>query len=126
MNTISTVGDLVRALSAYPAHLPLQVLLDGRSLLLAADVQIMRRRDVRAGGADAVQLALQELPPAAAGMPCAGPMVTAILGDPAASDWLKRGLQLALSRDPVDAANDAEVMAQALMMRAEAILLGAL
>ena len=60
------------------------------------------------------------------GLPCPGPMVTAILGDPAASDWLKRGLQLALTRDPVDAANDAEVMAQALMMRAEAILHGAL
>lgn len=86
----------------------------------------MRRRAMRAEGTDAVQISLQELPPAMAGLPCPGPMVTAILGDPAASDWLKHTLQLALSRDPVDAANDAEVMAQALMMRAEAILLGAL
>lgn len=126
MNLVSTVGDLAHVLSAYPAHLPLQVLLDGRALQLATNLQIMRRRDMRAAGADVVQIELQELPPAAAGLPCPGPMVTAILVDPAASDWLKRGLQLALSRDPVDAANDAEVMAQALMMRAEAILLGAL
>ena len=126
MNVISTVGDLTRALSAYPSHLPLQVLLDGRTLQLAADLQIMRRRAMRAEGTDAVQISLQELPPAMAGLPCPGPMVTAILGDPTASDWLKHTLQLALSRDPVDAANDAEVMAQALMMRAEAILLGAL
>ncbi len=123
MNLVSTVGDLVHALSAYPAHLPLQVVLDGRALRLATDLQIMRWGAV---GADLVQIALHEAAPVADGLPCPGPMVTAILGDPAASDWLKRGLQLALTRDPVDAANDAEVMAQALMMRAEAILHGAL
>ncbi len=123
MNLVLTVGDLVHALSAYPAHLPLQVVLDGRALRLATDLQIMRRGAV---GADLVQIALHEPVPVADGLPCRGPMVTAILGDPAASDWLKRGLQLALTRDPVDAANDAEVMAQALMMRAEAILHGAL
>ena len=123
MNLVSTVGDLVHALSAYPAHLPLQVVLDGRALRLATDLQIMRRGAV---GADVVQIALHEPAPVADGLPCPGPMVTAILGDPTASDWLKRGLQLALTRDPVDAANDAEVMAQALMMRAEAILHGAL
>ena len=125
MNLVSTVGDLVHALSAYPAHLPLQVVLDGRALRLATDLQILRRGAV---GADLVQIALHEPAPApvADGLPCPGPMVTAILGDPTASDWLKRGLQLALTCDPVDAANDAEVMAQALMMRAEAILHGAL
>ena len=126
MNLVSTVGDLVRALSAYPAHLPLHVLLEGRALRLATDLQIMRRCDMPAEGADVVQIVLQELPQAAADLPCPGPMVTAILGDPAASDWLKRSLQLALLRDPVDAANDAEVMTQALMMRAEAMLHGAL
>ena len=42
MNLVSTVGDLVHALSAYPAHLPLQVVLDGRALRLATDLQIMR------------------------------------------------------------------------------------
>ena len=123
MNLVSTVGDLVHALSAYPAHLPLQVVLDGRALRLATDLQILRRGAV---GADLVQIALHEPAPVTDGLPCPGPMVTAILGDPTASDWLKRGLQLALTRDPVDAANDAEVMAQALMMRAEAILHGAL
>ena len=32
-----------------------------------------------------------------------------VLGDPAASFWLKDALRSALDRDPVDAANDAEV-----------------
>jgi hypothetical protein len=32
------------------------------------------------------------------------------LSDPAASVWLKDALRSALARDPVDAANDAEVL----------------
>jgi len=42
------------------------------------------------------------------------PSIEQILADPAASDWLKAALQSALSRDPVDAANDAEVLAKVL------------
>jgi hypothetical protein len=37
-----------------------------------------------------------------------------VLADPAASFWLKGALSSALDRDPVDAANDAEVLAQLL------------
>jgi len=40
------------------------------------------------------------------------PAIDEILADPAASVWLKAGLRLALSRDPVDAANDADVLAR--------------
>lgn len=42
------------------------------------------------------------------------PTIDAILGDPAASFWLKAALPSALSRDLVDAANDAAVLAQVL------------
>jgi hypothetical protein len=46
----------------------------------------------------------------------------AILNDFAASDWLKLALVSALERDPVDAANDAEVLAAALRVRCDAVL----
>ena len=42
------------------------------------------------------------------------PKVQEILDDPAASVWLKVALAKALERDPVDALNDALVLAQAL------------
>jgi len=42
------------------------------------------------------------------------PTIEQILADPAASKWLKAALLVALSRDPVDAANDAEVLAKVL------------
>lgn len=42
------------------------------------------------------------------------PTIEQILADPAASDWLRAALHWALSRDPVDAANDAEVLAKVL------------
>lgn len=50
------------------------------------------------------------------------PEITAALGDPAASSWLKTSLCSALSRDPVDAANDADVLAQLLERRCRDIL----
>ena len=37
-----------------------------------------------------------------------------ILDDPAAHNWLKEALELALQLDPVDVANDAEVLAKVL------------
>jgi hypothetical protein len=52
------------------------------------------------------------------------PEITAVLGDPAASSWLKTCLCSALSRDPVDAANDAEVLAQLLELRCRDVLSG--
>jgi hypothetical protein len=50
------------------------------------------------------------------------PEVEQVLGDPTASLWLKNALRSALSRDPVDAANDAEVLARLLDCRACKIL----
>lgn len=40
------------------------------------------------------------------------------LNDPSASHWLRDALQSAMKRDPVDAANDAEVLARLLDERA--------
>jgi len=39
------------------------------------------------------------------------PAIERVLEDPAASYWLKAALRSALSRDPVDAANDSAVLA---------------
>jgi hypothetical protein len=44
-----------------------------------------------------------------------------LLSDPSASNWLKDSLKVALSRDPVDAANDAEVLLEILSKRASQI-----
>jgi hypothetical protein len=46
----------------------------------------------------------------------------AILADPAASEWIKDALQSALGRDPVDALNDALLLAAALEERLRAVL----
>jgi hypothetical protein len=40
-----------------------------------------------------------------------------LLDDPSASDWLKRALRSALERDPVDALNDALLLAGLLEER---------
>lgn len=50
------------------------------------------------------------------------PDVQQILRDPAASFWIKQALQTALQRDPVDAANDAEVLAKVLSHRCSHLL----
>jgi hypothetical protein len=42
------------------------------------------------------------------------PTIEAVLEDPAASFWLKAALRSALSRDPVDAANESELLARLL------------
>ena len=42
------------------------------------------------------------------------PSIEEVLRDPSASFWLKAALRSALFRDPVDAANDAEVLARLL------------
>ena len=52
------------------------------------------------------------------------PEIVGVLHDPAASSWLKKCLCSALSRDPVDAANDGEVLAQLLERRCRTILSG--
>jgi hypothetical protein len=52
------------------------------------------------------------------------PEIAAVLHDPAASCWLKIYLWSALPRDPVDAANDAEVLALLLERRCGDILSG--
>jgi hypothetical protein len=48
--------------------------------------------------------------------------VEEILEDPAASDWLKAALRTALERDPVDALNDAFLLAATLEERLRAVL----
>jgi hypothetical protein len=48
--------------------------------------------------------------------------ISFVLSDPAASFWLKDALRSALGRDPVDAANDAEVLAELLEERCQEIL----
>jgi hypothetical protein len=50
------------------------------------------------------------------------PSINEVLGDPAASYWLKTALRSALCRDPVDAARDSEIMARLLEERCDKIL----
>jgi hypothetical protein len=50
------------------------------------------------------------------------PGIDQVLVDPAASDWLKAALRSSLSRDPVDAANDADALARLLDRRCRDIL----
>ena len=52
------------------------------------------------------------------------PTIEEVLRDPAASFWLKNALRSALARDPVDAANDAEILARLLDRRCRSILNG--
>ena len=48
-------------------------------------------------------------------------MIETALTDPAASDWLRAAIKAALDRDPVDACNDAEYLAEALRQRLAAL-----
>jgi len=50
------------------------------------------------------------------------PEIESVLDDPAVSLWLKAALRSALSRDPVDATNDSDVLARLLDRRCRAIL----
>jgi hypothetical protein len=50
------------------------------------------------------------------------PEIDEVLADPAASFWLKAALHSAFSRDPVDAANDSEILARLLDRRCKEIL----
>jgi hypothetical protein len=50
------------------------------------------------------------------------PGIEEVLRDSAASFWLKNALQSALARDPVDAANDTEILAHLLDRRCHQIL----
>ena len=52
------------------------------------------------------------------------PEIEQVLADPSASDWLKACLVSALARDPVDAANDAEILALLLDRRCRDTLTG--
>lgn len=47
----------------------------------------------------------------------AAPAADTVLADPAASTWLRNTLTHALTCDPVDAANDAEILARVLAAR---------
>jgi len=50
------------------------------------------------------------------------PSIDQLLDDPSMSFWFKLALRQALRRDPVDAANDAVVLADLLQTRAQALL----
>jgi hypothetical protein len=50
------------------------------------------------------------------------PQIDEVLADPAASFWFQAALRSALSRDPVDAANDSEILARLLERRCRAAL----
>jgi hypothetical protein len=50
------------------------------------------------------------------------PTIEEVLRDPSASFWLKAALRSALARNPVDAANDAEVLALLLDRRCRSML----
>ena len=50
------------------------------------------------------------------------PRIDEVLADPAASYWLKTALRSALCRDPIDAANDSEILARLLEQRCDQIL----
>ena len=47
--------------------------------------------------------------------------VVGVLSDPSSSYWLRTALETALPRDPVDAANDAEVLYDLLRGEADAL-----
>ena len=55
-------------------------------------------------------------------LPTSDPEGEEILDDPSASDWLKGALRSALARDPVDALNDALLLAATLEVRLRAVL----
>jgi hypothetical protein len=50
------------------------------------------------------------------------PSIEEVLADPSASCWLRNALLAALSRDPVDAVNEAEILARLLDRRCREIL----
>lgn len=47
------------------------------------------------------------------------PNIETVLADPSMSYWLKDALRASLSRDPVDAARDAELLSNLLISRAD-------
>jgi hypothetical protein len=49
-----------------------------------------------------------------------------MLADPGLSDWFKQALSSSLERDPVDAANDADLLSAVLDRRSRAIAADAL
>jgi hypothetical protein len=49
-----------------------------------------------------------------------------LLADPSLSDWFKRALRSALERDPVDAANETDLLCEVLDRRAQAVAAEAL
>ena len=50
------------------------------------------------------------------------PSLDQVLADPASSKWLKASLESALRRDPVDALNDALVLAAVLEQQLRSVL----
>lgn len=55
---------------------------------------------------------------------CTLPTIENILSDPSISYWLKDALRTSLSRDPVDAASDAELLSGLLAARVDDMKIG--
>lgn len=53
------------------------------------------------------------------------PTVGELLESPSVSNWLKDSLRSLVARDPVDAANDAELLSAVMVARCKVILRGA-
>ncbi len=62
------------------------------------------------------------LPAESSQSPVPHPTIEGVLADPAVSLWLRNALRSALERDPVDAANDAEMLLRLLDDRLRALL----
>ena len=58
--------------------------------------------------------------PAAHPMDSVNERIASLMHDPSVSDWLKRAIPALLTRDPVDAALDAKILANLMLARAEA------
>jgi hypothetical protein len=50
------------------------------------------------------------------------PMITAVLESPCTHNYLKEALRVFLTKDPIDAANDAELLAELMRQRVENFL----
>lgn len=97
-----------------------------RTLALRAELGLLAPMAGAARAAPAYAAAILPLPTAADYAAAAAPLQDALtaetlLTSPSASFWLRGCLASALERDPVDAANDAELLARVLAARADAI-----
>ena len=117
-------GDFDQAHAAEVAGMYAEV--SGRALALRAELGLLAPMTEAAMAARPSAAANLPLPAAADYAAAAASLQDALtpellLSSPSASFWLRGCLASALERDPVDAANDAELLARVLAARADAI-----